>query len=60
MMHINFLVIKGDCIKISAIKEEFFFENITLMLYVVVASCNYFLIGRIVFGFCYQGICIEK
>ena len=30
MMHINFLVIKGDCIKIPAIKDEFFSENITL------------------------------
>ena len=32
MMHFDFLVIKGDCIKIPAIKDEFFSENITLQV----------------------------
>ena len=32
MMYIHFLVIKGACIKIPAIKDDFLFENITLLL----------------------------
>ena len=32
MMYIHFLVIKGACIKIPAIKDDFLFENITLVL----------------------------
>ena len=31
MMYIHFLVIKGACIKIPAIKDDFLFENITLV-----------------------------
>ena len=39
MMYIHFLVIKGACIKIPAIKDDFLFENITLMYIHHVGLC---------------------
>ena len=41
MMYINFLVIKGACIKISAIKDDFLFENITLIIYYINILYNF-------------------
>ena len=42
MMHIHFLVMKGGCIKISAIKNDFFSDNFTLLsyYYISITDCK--------------------